>query len=80
MAVSIKTWGEQLTEVQNAISAVIGGSQRYEINGRSVQKADLEWLHKRELFLSGKLQTEGDVIAGSTVTRGSAQVSFGASE
>ncbi len=80
MAVSIKTWGEQLTEVQNAISAVIGGSQRYEINGRSVQRADLEWLHKREQYLTIQLQTYGDVRVGSTITRGSAQVSFGASE
>jgi len=80
MAVTLKTWGTQLGEVQDAISAVVSGSQRYEINGRSVQKADLEWLHKRELFLSNKLSTEGDVIAGQAITRGSAQVSFGASE
>ena len=80
MAVVLKTWGTQLGEVQDAITAVLAGSQRYEINGRSVQKADLEWLHKRELFLSNKLETEGDVIAGSTTTRGSAQISFGASE
>jgi len=80
MAVTLKTWGQQLNEVQNAISAVMDGSQRYEINGRSVQRADLEWLHKREIYLTNKLEVEGDVIAGSTVTRGSAQVSFGASE
>lgn len=76
MAVTLKTWGEQLAEVQNAISAVMDGSQRYEINGRSVQRADLEWLHKREEYLTQKLSTEGDVVVGSTVTRGSAQVSF----
>ena len=80
MAVVLKTWGTQLGEVQDAITAVLAGAQRYEINGRSVQKADLEWLHKRELFLSNKLETEGDVIAGSTTTRGSAQISFGVSE
>ena len=75
MAVILKTWGTQLAEVQVAITAVLT-SQRYEINGRSVVRADLEWLHKRELLLVDKLETEGDVIAGSTVTRGSAQVSF----
>ena len=80
MVVTLQTWGQQLAEVQTAISTVSVGSQRYEINGRSVQRADLEWLHKREIYLTQKLQTEGDVIAGSTVIRGSAQVSFGASE
>lgn len=75
MAVTLKTWGQQLADVQGAIEAVLT-SQRYEINGRSVQRADLEWLHKRELFLSDKLSNEGDVIAGQTVMRGSAQVSF----
>jgi len=75
MAVTLKTWGEQLQEVQEAMSAV-QVNQRYEINGRSVQRADLEWLHKREIYLTNKLESEGDVIAGSTITRGSAQVSF----
>ena len=80
MAVTLKTWGEQLIEVQSAISAVMDGSQRYEINGRSVQRADLEWLHKREIHLTQRLQVEGDVIAGSNITRGSAQVSFGVTQ
>ena len=75
MAVTLRTWGQQLQQVQEAISAVTV-SQRYEINGRMMQKADLEWLHKREIFLADKLSTEGDVIAGSAITRGSAQVSF----
>jgi hypothetical protein len=75
MAVTLKTWGEQLAEVQEAITAVLS-SQRYEINGRVMQKADLEWLHKRANYLENKLATEGDIIAGSVVTRGSALVSF----
>ena len=66
MAVTLKTWGEQLAEVQEAITAVLT-SQRYEINGRAVQRED---------YLSQKLSTEGDVIAGSATTRGSVQVSF----
>jgi len=79
MAVVLKTWGEQLQAVQEAITAV-NTNQRYEINGRSVQRADLEWLHKREIYLTKKYESEGDVIAGRTKTHGSAQVSFGASE
>ncbi len=80
MAVALKTYGEQLAEVQEAISTVNIGSQRYEINGRTVQRADLEWLHKREIYLTAQLQKFGDVIVGSTTTRGVAQVSFGASQ
>jgi len=76
MAVTLKTWGTQLQEVQTAISAVLL-SQSYDINGRSVTKADLEWLHKREDYLSQKLTTEGDVVAGQTLTRGSALIEFG---
>ena len=75
MAVSLKSWGTLLSEVQTAISSV-ETSQRYEFEGRMVQRADLAELHSREKFLIGKLETEGDVIVGSTVTRGSAMVSF----
>lgn len=76
MAVQLKTWGAQLADVETAITAIMNGAQRYEINGRAVQRADLEWLHKRQDYLANKLSIEGDVIAGSTITRGSAQVSF----
>jgi glutathione S-transferase len=71
----LKTYGEQLAEVQAAITAVLT-SQRYEINGRSAQRADLEWLHKREEYLSDRLASVGDVIAGATMTSGRALVSF----
>lgn len=60
MAVLLKTWGEQLAEVQEAISAVLV-NQRYEINGRYVQRADLEFLTKREQYLIEKYNSEGDV-------------------
>jgi len=79
MAFALKTWGEKLLDVQNAIEAV-DASQRYEINGRSVQKADLEWLHKRELYLTEQFEKFGDVVIGVGVVRGSAQVSFGNAE
>ena len=76
MTVVLKSYGEQLSEVQEAISAVLS-AQRYEINGRMVQRADLEWLHSREKYLNEMLDKYGDVVAGSTVTRGSARISFG---
>ena len=75
MAIQLQTWGEKLLQVQNAIEAV-QASQRYEINGRSVQKADLEWLHKRELYLTGQYEKFGDVVIGSGVTRGAMRVEF----
>ncbi len=75
MAVVLKTWGEQLGEVQTAISAVLV-NQKYELNGRRLERADLEWLHKREEYLTDKLASNGDVVAGSTVSRGAYQVSF----
>jgi len=75
MAVQLKTWGEQLAEVQEAISAV-NSNQRYQINGRFVQRADLEWLHKRDMYLTKQFELYGDVIAGSTVSRGACSVEF----
>ena len=75
MAVVLKTYGEQLAEVQLAISAVMT-SQRYEINGRMMQRADLQWLQARDKYLTDMLGRYGDVIAGSATTCGMARVSF----
>lgn len=77
MAITLKSYGTQLQEVQEAISAV-QTNQRYEINGRSVQRADLEWLHKRDMYLTDMLCKHGDVVAGSTVNRGACEVQFNA--
>jgi len=71
----LKTWGEQLAEIQTAISNVLV-SQHYEINGRVQTRADLDALRKREQFLVEKLEQDGDVIAGSSVVRGAMNVSF----
>ena len=77
MAVVLKTYGQQLEEVQNAISAVMS-AQRYELGGRSMQRADLEMLNKRESDLIDKLNTYGDVIPTATLKTGRAYgVSFG---
>ena len=78
MAVTgLKSWGTQLVEIQAKIDDV-QTNQRYEIGGRSIQRALLFDLHTREKFLINKLETEGDIVAGSSVSRGSAQVQFNA--
>jgi hypothetical protein len=46
----IKTYLEQLEEVQAAITAVMSG-QEYEIADRRLKRPDLEWLQKREQYL-----------------------------
>jgi hypothetical protein len=76
MALLLKTWGEQLQEIQSAISAVLL-SQKYSIGNRELQRADLEWLQKREEYLIGKLESEGDIIpAQKNSSRGVAEVHF----
>lgn len=42
------TYAEQLTSVQAAITAIEGGAQSYSIAGRSLTRADLSVLYKRE--------------------------------
>ena len=77
MAVTLLTYGEQLAEVQTAISKVMD-SQRYEIGGRTMQYADLEYLHKREIYLQEQLSRFGNVIPNMTPTSGMGYgVSFG---
>ncbi|RLA72643.1 MAG: hypothetical protein DRG30_07150 [Epsilonproteobacteria bacterium] len=71
----LKTVGEQLAEVQTAISAVMT-SQKYEFDGRSVTRADLDSLQKREKYLTDQLSTFGDVILGSSTASGKFEVSF----
>lgn len=76
MAVILQTWGEQLADVVKAIEAV-QTSQRYEINGRSVQRADLQWLNKRYEYLVSKVEAYGaDTIMGNATTRANVKVSF----
>ena len=77
MPIVLKTYGEQLEEVQNAISAVMTG-QRYELGGRVMWRPDLEMLSKREKELQEKLDKYGDVIPNRTARTGmSVGVSFG---
>lgn len=73
---ALQSYGEQLTEVQLAIKKVLAG-QRYEINGRVVWRADLEFLHKREKELIAAVEIHGaDTITGTAVSRGAVRVSF----
>ncbi len=77
MAYTLKTYGEQLAEVQEAITAVMSG-QRYELGGRVLWRPDLEMLNKREAMLQEKLDKYGDVIPNRTAVTGKAYgVSFG---
>ena len=74
---ALKTVREQLIEVQAAISAVMTG-QKYEISGRSLSRADLDSLNKREEQLLKRAEAgQLDTIPGSKVTKGAYGVSFG---
>ena len=72
---TLKTNGEQLAEVQEAISAVMAG-QSYRINGREVVRADLHSLQQREEVLLHRLETQGDVVASTKTNRGAYKVEF----
>jgi hypothetical protein len=70
---AIKTTIEQLEEVQTAISKVLRG-QACTINGKSVTRADLDVLHKREEVLLSRYKAEqgtgGPVIVHGIIRRG----------
>lgn len=77
MAVTLLTHGQQLEEVQKAITAVMS-SQRYELGGRTMQRADLEYLTKREQVIQNNLDRYGDVLPNRTARTGMGYgVSFG---
>jgi len=63
---ALLTLGEQLEEIQTAISKVLN-SQEYTLSdGRKQRHSDLEWLHKRELDLIKAIEDKGaDYIVGS---------------
>lgn len=74
---AIKTYRQSLEETQIAIESVLSG-QEYEINGRRVRKADLEWLERREIRLLEKVEAGlGDTPIGSAQsTTGAYQIGF----
>ena len=55
---AIKTYEQQLEEVQAAISAIEGGAQSYSIGGRSLARADLKTLYEREKQLRSDVARE----------------------
>lgn len=52
------TLAEQLTSVQDAISAIESGGQSISINGRTYTKANLDILYDREERLLARIQRE----------------------
>ena len=58
---AIKTYAQQLEDVQNTIAEIeAGGSQSYSVFGRSVSRADLATLYARERYLRSMVLRETD--------------------
>lgn len=55
---AIKTYSQQLEEVQEAIAKVESKSQSHVVGERTLTRADLETLYKREQWLRGKVAQE----------------------
>jgi len=55
---TVKTYAEQLEEVQTAISAILSGAQSYSIGGRSKTSADLRTLQDMEKHLRAMADRE----------------------
>ena len=61
---AIKTYTEQLEEVQAAITAIMTGGQEYTIGSRSYKAADLETLRKFEADLRIRADRETNNSGG----------------
>ena len=48
---SIKSYEDELIEIQQAITDILTGAQEAEYNNQRVEKADLKALHQRERWL-----------------------------
>lgn len=55
---AIKTYAEQLEEVQAAISAIESGAQEYRIGNRTLRRADIQFLYEREKYLREMVESE----------------------
>ncbi len=51
----MKSYQEQLNEVQEAITGILTGAQEATYNGQRVRKADLDMLQKREQWLINQI-------------------------
>lgn len=67
----IKTYEEQLVEVQQAITDVLTGAQEAYYNNQKVKKADLAVLQERERWLLAKVNRKK---RGGIRVRGGTQV------
>lgn len=54
----MKSYLEQLLEVQTAISIIEGGAQSYTIGNRQLTRADLNTLYSREKWLRAMVARE----------------------
>lgn len=74
----MKSYKEQLEEVQRAISDILSGAQEAWYNGQKVKKADLNVLFSQEKYLRSKLSRDpsngGDVEPGCATGRGGIRV------
>lgn len=57
---AVKTYTEQLEEVQAAISKILSGGQSYSIAGRSLTYADLPTLYDAEARLRRNIAEESN--------------------
>jgi hypothetical protein len=55
---TLKTYEQQLEEVQKAITDVLTGAQDASYNGQRVRKADLDMFQKREEWLTKQIATK----------------------
>lgn len=70
---AIKTYAEQLEEVQATISRIEQTGQAYGINNRSLTRADLKTLYEREQWLRTRAAREangGRINTQAVVPRG----------
>ncbi len=58
MTQQIKSYEEELVEIQSAITDVLTGAQEASYNGQRVRKADLDMLQKREEYLRKQIATQ----------------------
>lgn len=62
-----ESYSTQLDRVQTAIAAVESGAQAYDVAGRSLTRADLSTLYKRETYLRGRVAREARPRSGARV-------------
>ena len=66
---AIKTYTEQLEEVQTAISNILSGGQGVQYNGRKMDLADIGVLEKMETRLRAKVARENGKLKRSKAFR-----------